>query len=260
MPRALCLMYHGLSANAAAPLGADPHYTIAATCFADHLDALTAAGAHLGSARDGLQQASSHAVWLGFDDGDASNYSQALPILQERGLRADFFVNPARVGTAGYCGWSELRAMAEAGMSIQSHGLTHTYFTHLDASHLREELRVSKAEIEQHLGQPVTLLAPPGGRAPSGLAATAQALGYSAVLGSAPGIARWPAAKNPTAILPRVAVTAGHLSPRVVQWFQRGQWALLPLQIRYQGLVLAKQLLGDGRYEKVRARLLGSAQ
>lgn len=258
MSRALCLMYHGLSADGSAPLSADPHYTLPSTRFAAHLDALKTAGARLGSARDGLQQASANAVWIGFDDGDASNYAQALPVLAERGLRADFFVNPARVGNAGYCDWSQLRALADAGMSVQSHGLTHTYFTHLDAPKLREELRVSKAQIEQHLGQPVTLLAPPGGRAPRGLADLALSLGYHAVLGSAPGMARWSTKESISRILPRVAVTAGHDSAQVVRWFTHGQRALLPLQIRYHGLALAKRLLGDHRYEQVRARLLGT--
>ncbi len=252
-------MYHGLSAEGSAPLGADPHYTLPATRFAAHLDALQAAGACIGSARDGLQQSAAKAVWIGFDDGDASNYSQALPVLIERGLRADFFVNPARVGSAGYCHWSELRALADAGMSVQSHGLTHTYFTHLSTPQLREELRVSKAQIEQQLGQPVTLLAPPGGRAPGGLADLALALGYHAVLGSAPGIARWSPQQKSARVLPRVAVTAGHDSAQVLRWFTQGQRALLPLQMRYHGLALAKRLLGDKRYEQVRTRLLGLA-
>lgn len=259
MPSALCLMYHGLAADGIVPCGADPHYTVATTAFAAQLDALTAAGACVGSAREGLQQAQPNAVWIGFDDGDASNYSQALPVLAERGLQADFFVNPARVGGAGYCDWSELRTLADAGMSVQSHGLTHTYFTHLSEPQLREELRVSKAQIEQHLGREVSLLAPPGGRAPKGLAELALSLGYRAVLGSAPGIANWSPDQTRRRILPRVAVTASHDRAQVLHWFHGGRRALLPLQMRYHGLALAKRLLGDARYEQVRARLLGTA-
>ena len=65
-----------------------------------------------------------------FDDGLASN-AWAAGQLAERGDTADFFVNPSTVGTAGFLDWPTLRRMADAGMSIQSHGMHHRYLSGL---------------------------------------------------------------------------------------------------------------------------------
>jgi peptidoglycan/xylan/chitin deacetylase (PgdA/CDA1 family) len=257
-PAHLILMYHGLSQGQAAVRGADPHYTLPRARFEEQLDGLRAAGFELGCARDLLPDcdaAPRTRVMLTFDDGDASNFEVALPALTARGLSADFFVNPARVGSEGFCSWDQLRQMARAGMSIQSHGHTHTYFTALDAASLREELRVSKAEIEQQLGQPVSLLAPPGGRVPHGLVELAAELGYVAVLGSAPGALVVDTDRHLP--LPRLALTHEHRVEHLLDWCRGGASALAPLQRRYRRLALAKRVLGDRGYEQVRGLALG---
>src|SRR5207247_11207362 len=46
-----------------------------------------------------------------FDDGHASNYTEAFPALMELDLRATFFVVPTLVGTSGHVAWSQLREM-----------------------------------------------------------------------------------------------------------------------------------------------------
>lgn len=259
MAPALVLMFHGIDGPRSRAVGyaADAHYTVDAPRFAAMLDALRDAGCTLGAARDLLDDAvSPRPVCLTFDDGDASNSLEALPLLAERGLRADFFITPARIGRPGFMGWAELREMAAAGMSLQSHGHTHAYFTHLDAAALREELRVSKEQLEQGLGQPVTLLAPPGGRVPRGLVALAQSLGYRAVLDSTPGLVTTRDLSHP---LPRVAVTAGHAPDVAVAWATGGSAALRRLRLRHRVLATAKAVLGDARYERLRGRALGAS-
>lgn len=259
MSRALVLMFHGIDGPRSRAVGysADGHYSVTAARFAAILDGLHAAGCTVGAARDLLDDtASPRQVWLTFDDGDASNALEALPLLAERGLRADFFITPARVGCPGFMDWSALRELAAAGMSLQSHGHTHAYFTHLGPAALREELRVSKARLEQGLGQPVTLLAPPGGRVPRGLVALARELGYRAVLDSTPGFVGIRDSQQP---LPRVAVTSGHSVDTVLGWATRGPAALARLRLRHRVLATAKGLLGDARYERLRGRALGAA-
>src|SRR6516165_12245261 len=46
---------------------------------------------------------------LTFDDGCASDYTEAFPALLEFHMRATFFVVPTLVGTTGYVSWTELR-------------------------------------------------------------------------------------------------------------------------------------------------------
>jgi peptidoglycan/xylan/chitin deacetylase (PgdA/CDA1 family) len=258
MPPALVLMFHGIDGPYSRAVGyaADAHYTVEAPRFAAMLDALTAAGCTLGAARDLLDDTIAiRPVWLTFDDGDASNALEALPLLAGRGLRADFFITPARVGRPGFMDWATLREMAAAGMSLQSHGHTHAYFTHLDAAGLREELRVSKDQLEQGLGQAVTLLAPPGGRVPRGLVPLARSLGYRAVLDSTPGFVTVRDLARP---LPRVAVTSGHSVDAVLSWATGGPAALRRLRLRHRVLSTAKAVLGDARYERLRGRALGA--
>ena len=250
-------MYHAISEGTpgdgtAADAAQDPHYTVSADTFARHLRlAGTNGGAH--SARDWLQNGGG-SMLLTFDDGHVSNYALAFPILQQHGASADFFVNPGRVGTEGFATWSQLREMADGGMSIQSHSFSHRYLTSLSPAELREELARSKSEIEQHVGQPVTLLAPPGGRMPRGLGDLARELGYKWVLSSQPGAIRRGAQD---AILPRMAVTAHLDEATLTAWLDSDGGAMLRARVRYAVLAGLKQVLGDRRYETMRNRVLG---
>jgi peptidoglycan/xylan/chitin deacetylase (PgdA/CDA1 family) len=169
------------------------------------------------------------------------------------GGRADFFVNPAQVGTAGFATWADLCEMADAGMSIQSHGLDHGhYLTALSPAQLREELRQARLEIEHHTGRPVTLLAPPGGRCPVGLERIAREVGYTHVLDSRPTAIR----RGCGHTLGRFAVTAGLETSTLESWL-RGGSARIRMQARSMVLGAAKRLLGDRNYERIRQALLG---
>lgn len=251
-------MYHAMRDDGAAADSAraddaqDPHYTVSKDTFARHLRMAAAnGGAH--SARDWLADGVG-AMLLTFDDGHVSNYALAYPLLKANGASADFFVNPGRVGEPGFATWPQLREMAEGGMSIQSHSFSHRYLTALSPAELREELSRSKAEIEQHVGRPVTLLAPPGGRMPRGLGALARELGYRWVLSSQPGAIRRGASG---AILPRMAVTA-HLDEATLSaWLDGDGRAMLRARMRYAVLAGLKHALGDRRYERMRSRVLG---
>lgn len=250
--RTVALMYHALSRGHAPP-GQDPHYTLDEAVFRGQLQQIQRAGGAC-SVRDWLRDDERRPVLLTFDDGHASNYEVAFPALAEYGMRADFFVNPANVGTPGFATWAQLREMSDAGMSIQSHGYDHSYFTDLAAPVLRERLHAARVRIEDGVGAAATLLAPPGGRMPVGLVGIARQCGYLHVVSSRPGRM---AASRRTAILPRLAVTAPLDPRRFNAWVDGGATSILREQLRYGSLSLAKQLLGDSRYE--RARMLALA-
>ena len=245
------LMYHAISA-AGTPFGQDPHYTVAQEAFDQQLDTLGRTHS-LGSARDWLQGAR-HGVLVTFDDGHVSNYALAFPALQQRGMGADFFVNPALVGTDGFATWAQLREMSDAGMSIQSHGYDHVYLTSLGEERLRATLRAARDEISQHMGKPATLLAPPGGRMPPRLAEIARECGYTHVLSSRPG--RIGGSPSIHRILPRMAITANTSIDLLQAWTGDRQGPMLRERFRYGSLAFAKKILGDTGYERVRARAL----
>jgi peptidoglycan/xylan/chitin deacetylase (PgdA/CDA1 family) len=243
-------MYHAIGDGAAA--NADPHYTVTRERFAKQLGLCARVAGTVTSARDWLSGRAG--VVMTFDDGDETNHRVAFPLLGAARATADFFVNPAQVGTAGYATWAELREMADAGMSIQSHGLDHRVFlTELAPARLRDDLRRARLEIEERVGWAVTLLAPAGGRAPANLAEVAREVGYTHVLNSRPG--RVKPDEGPT--LGRLAVTS-RLDDTTLESWLRGGRALWMARARYAVLDLAKRALGDGMYRTVRARLLGA--
>jgi peptidoglycan/xylan/chitin deacetylase (PgdA/CDA1 family) len=249
--RTIALMYHAVGDGTEA--GADPHYTVDLARLGQQLALCGRLGGGAVSARDWI--GGRPGVIVTFDDGHESNYRLAFPFLAGSGVTADFFVNPAQVGTAGFASWAELAEMARAGMSIQSHGLDHRrYFTELAPDRLRADLARAKSEIEDRVGRPVTLLAPPGGRCPAGLADIAREAGYLHVLDSRPAVIR----RDRGSPFGRFAVTS-RLDDRTLESWLRGGRGRLRTQARHALLHAAKRALGDALYERVRRRLLGSS-
>lgn len=247
----IALMYHALDGPGNPASGQDPHYCVSSARFDAHLDLLRRTCGGGASARDRLAGSSSKCAILTFDDGHLSNFTLALPLLVKHDARADFFVNPARVGSPGFASWPQLSQMAAAGMSIQSHGWSHRYFTELTPAQLREDLTHSRSTIEDRIGQAVTLLAPPGGRVPTRLVDIARECGYTHVLGSQPGCIEGMG----KTLLPRMAVTANVDIANLHDWLEgRG---IGRARLRYAALGLAKRALGTHAYERLRERLLG---
>jgi len=143
---------------------------------------------------------------LTFDDGRASDYTEAFPVLMELGLRATFFVVPTAVDTPGYVTWSQLREMTAAGMEIGSHSLTHPFVDQLDGPALRREFGDSKAMIEERLGAAVRAASLPRGWATPTLSSVLREIGYRVFCTSRPGW--WYPGDAPLSV-PRVAATLG---------------------------------------------------
>jgi peptidoglycan/xylan/chitin deacetylase (PgdA/CDA1 family) len=102
-------------------------------------------------------------VELTFDDANESDYSIALPALQQRGLRAQFFIVADRVGRPGYLSRAQIAALLAAGMKIGSHGLRHRPWAGLDDGGLREELVVARDRLQQWTGLKIDQAACPFG-------------------------------------------------------------------------------------------------
>ena len=136
-----------------------------------------------------------------FDDGHASDYTQAFPVLSELGLRATFFVVPTVVETPGYVTWGQLREMVAAGMEIGSHSLTHPFVDALDRAGIAREFGESKAIIENRLGTAVRSASLPRGWAAPGVEDVLAGLGYRVFCTSR--IGWWRPGDRPLAV-PRV--------------------------------------------------------
>lgn len=250
------LMYHAVCDTRGECMGADVHYTVTSRQFDSHLALAVQAGLRLRSLAHLLAIPADRprSVAFTFDDGHVSNGPAAERIARVGGS-ADFFVNPARVGKPHNLGWGDLRSMADAGMSIQSHGQDHRYLDDLSPVEVVAQLVDSKKAIEDNLGRPVTLFALPGGRMPPNLRAIAAQAGYIAVCSSRVGLWR---PRDGTWHVPRLAVLRSTSDEQLARWLSHDWWGIANSRARYLALKSAKRLLGNGRYERLRGRLLRS--
>src|SRR5262245_50088236 len=147
------------------------------------------------------EQSARASVLLTFDDGRVADYEIASPLLLAADMRAEFFINTAKVGRPGYLTWPRIEEMHRAGMSFQSHSHEHVALPTLSARQLRNEIRTSKRLIEDFLGRGVDFLAAPHGLVDRRVVDAAQEAGYQAVCASR----GWPAQPG-DAVVNRITV------------------------------------------------------
>jgi len=248
------LMYHELAApgRALADDGAGyAVYCVARDAFREHLRALSEAGLQ-GRSIGGALASGDGTVAITFDDGCETDFTEAAPLLRERGFGATFFVIAGQVGRRGHLGAGQLRALAAAGFEIGSHSLTHRMLTALAPDELDRELAGSRARLEDSVGARVAHLSCPHGRWSRAIAAAAVRAGYETVSTSAAGLND---ASTPPTRLRRIAVQRG-ATPDEVAALARGR-ALWRRIARDAALDAGKRLLGEATYVTVRERLLG---
>ena len=154
-------------------------------------------------------------VVLTFDDGFADFHREALPLLRRYGFTATVFVTTGWIADAGghrsgdqpgqMLSWNQIREAAWAGVEIGAHSHGHPQLDQIEPGRLRRELAVSKALLEDGIGQAVPSLAYPFGYSSAGVRQTARATGYRHACAVANATAR-PAGDRYT--LPRLTVRA----------------------------------------------------
>jgi peptidoglycan/xylan/chitin deacetylase (PgdA/CDA1 family) len=127
-------------------------------------------------------------VVLTFDDGFGDFHSRALPLLDRYGFTATVFVTTGWVQDNGplpagrrpgrMLSWSQIAEAAGAGIEVAAHSRLHPQLDQLPAKLLREELRVSKAQLEDKLGGRVAGLAYPFGYSNARVRQAARELGH----------------------------------------------------------------------------------
>ncbi len=182
------LMYHGLYDNFLSRLAhEDSPYHLPVDKFRDQMGNLAENGycsidlnalIRFSSAELSHTQHLNKSVVITFDDGYADNFDLALPILNDLGLHATFFVIVNRIGTPPYLSWQQLESMVDAGMNIQSHTMTHRPLESLSAAEIESELAESRSILEKRLGLKVTFFSLPHGSWSELIVPIARQLGY----------------------------------------------------------------------------------
>ena len=119
-------------------------------------------------------------VAVTFDDGELCVLEHGFPVLEELGVVGTMFVPTSRVGTPKHVSWDDLSVLASRGWEIGSHTVTHARLTELDEDALDDELRRSRAAIEDRLGAPCRSIAYPYGAFDARVRAAAAQVGFTA--------------------------------------------------------------------------------
>jgi peptidoglycan/xylan/chitin deacetylase (PgdA/CDA1 family) len=154
------LMYHYLSAP---PADADMYrldLSVTPDLFAAQLDAMQQAGyttISLYTLIDYLTTGSplpEKPVVLTFDDGYRDNYTNAFPMLRDRGMTATFFIVTDFINDQRpeYLTWDMVREMYAAGMSIEGHGRNHVSLAKKDRDYLIWQALGTYETIEAEIG------------------------------------------------------------------------------------------------------------
>jgi peptidoglycan/xylan/chitin deacetylase (PgdA/CDA1 family) len=132
---------------------------------------------------------SGFAPGISFDDGHASHYRYALPLLQEAGFHGLFFVIAGFTGRRPeYMNWAHLRELASLGHQIQSHGWSHISLKKCNNEELTEELKRSKHVLEDGLSSAVDSVSIPYGQCDDRVLRACAQAGYKHVYTSNPGL------------------------------------------------------------------------
>ncbi len=121
-----------------------------------------------------------------FDDGYADNFEHALPVLEQCGIKATFFVVsgflgktcPTFAGPIPMMEAGQVRELAAMGHEIGSHTVSHRLLAALPHRTATMEMELSKKTLEDMLGEEVSSLAYPKGSYDRGMEETAERLGY----------------------------------------------------------------------------------
>jgi peptidoglycan/xylan/chitin deacetylase (PgdA/CDA1 family) len=196
-----------------------------------------------------------------FDDGFMSNYQYGFPVLRALDMKATIFVTPDP-DSANFRKYgrfdrpltaAQMREMSAAGISIQSHGMTHRYLTGLDDNTLRWELSESRRVLERTVGAPVRFLAVPSGAYDRTVRRAAAACGYEAVFCMLKGTNGLRA--NPFT-LRRLVIARDDTSEDLRRLLRPSSCALLRILGFWQSAAAAT--LGMKRLDALRRRLYGA--
>jgi peptidoglycan/xylan/chitin deacetylase (PgdA/CDA1 family) len=217
----LVLCYHSVSD------AWDHALSVTPGAFREQIDSLARAGVPPVSA-EALTAGARRGLHATFDDA-YTDVLGALPVLERMGVPATIFVSTgfanegrplavpelaahaeAHPELLATMTWDQLREVAERGVEIGSHTVSHPHLTRLADDELDRELSESKERIEDELGRPVRLLAYPYGEHDARVHEAVRRAGYSAAF------AQWPGSsmRNPFA-LPRVSFYRGESLRRV---------------------------------------------
>lgn len=189
-------------------------------------------------------------IVLTFDDGHYSAYRLAFSALREYGFRGVFFVVAGRLDEAYHLTRVQLRQMADEGMEIGSHGLTHRFLPIMSPDEIAWELGESREILELATGRPVEFFAFPGGHYDATVLTALSAGGYRGACSCLQGLND---SDTPPYLLKRVEIRRRVELPQFKNAVNPAHLAVYRFIDAWKQAV--RSGLGLERYSRIRSRL-----
>lgn len=115
-------------------------------------------------------------VVITFDDSYENLYTTAFPIMQEVGFKGTIFIPTGYVGRLNnwdvnlgglkfrHLSWDQIKELHRNGFEMGSHTIHHPDLTRIGQKQIEREVRDSKAELEDQLGEEIKFISFPFGR------------------------------------------------------------------------------------------------
>ncbi len=206
------LMYHVINPP---PAGAPfPGLYVSSSEFAAQMQALKAAGWHAVT-MDQLEAYWTRGVPLGpgkpivltFDNGYASQYENALPILKRLGWVGNENIQLTGLPQSqGGLTDAQVRGLIAAGWELDTQGISHADLIALDAAQLQYQVATARHILQKRYGVPVNWFCYPSGHYDATVIAAVKSAGF---VGSTTVIPGWANHSEDPYRLPRLRVLGG---------------------------------------------------
>lgn len=171
-------MYHQVSRESHPNFA---EYTVTTNAFSDQMKALKYLGFEpislnrLLDCREGNAALPSKPVIITFDDALVDALDNAVPILENMGFPAVFYVTTDYVGRMSdwmipevdvefeVAGWERIRALDSKKFEVGAHSMTHPHMNTISAENCLKEMEGSRKVLEDRLGREIRHMAYPHG-------------------------------------------------------------------------------------------------
>ncbi|MFK8020303.1 MAG: polysaccharide deacetylase family protein [Pseudomonadales bacterium] len=249
------LMYHAIGNTATGTQQYDDaDFTVSERKFRTHLDYLKAQGFTAALPAELSNSGFDHkACLITFDDGHASDAAVALPLLQEYGFSAVFFITTAWIGKSGYMSEQAIKLLSDAGMEVGSHGHTHKFFNDMTYKEALDELQLSAQILSRITGLKTKSFSAPGGQIPERLSELTAAVDLDYVCTSSTGTC---GPRNFPFAIPRTAIRKDLSDSDFIRIVECDPSFYRRVLFRSAVLGGIRRVLGNNLYMSMRERLL----
>lgn len=146
-------------------------------------------------------------IVITFDNGYASQYANALPVLKQLGWAGVENLQLSGLSPSdGGLSDAQIRGLIAAGWELDTQGVSHVDLTGLDSAQLSNEVATARQTLRSRYGVPVNWFSYPSGDYNASVIAAVHAAGYLGATTVNPG---WASPQQDRFRLPRVVVMAG---------------------------------------------------